>query len=103
MSDLLEEWRAILVDSTVMSLIQGHEIGVNEFSRDEESGGVILSSSGVRKLLGKLEKKMASSMNYLSYLDNAVSFRRGIWWQAKTLANCIDYGQLKDYSPLHIR
>ena len=102
-SDLLEEWRAVLVDSTVMSLIQGHEIEIGEFSRDEESGGVVLSSPGVRKFVGKLEKKMAASMNYLSYLDRSVSFRRGIWWQAKTLAHCIDFGQLRDYSPLHIR
>jgi len=102
-SDLIEEWRAVLVDATVMSLIQGHEIDISEFSRDEESGGVVISSKGVRTLVGKLEKKMAASMNYLSYLDGAVSFRRGIWWQAKTLAHCIDYGQLRDYSPLHIR
>ena len=79
-SDLIEEWRAVLVDATVMSLIQGHEIDISEFSRDEESGGVVISSKGVRTLVGKLEKKMAASMNYLSYLDGAVSFRRGIWW-----------------------
>ena len=30
-----------------------------EFSRDEESGGVVISSKGVRTLVGKLEKKMA--------------------------------------------
>ena len=102
-SDMIEEWRAVLVDATVMSLIQGHEIPINEFTRDEESGAVVLSSKGVRTLVGKLEKKMAASMNYLSYLDSAVSFRRGIWWQAKTLAHCIDYGQLKEYSPLYIR
>lgn len=102
-SDLIEEWRAALVDSTVMSLIQGHEIDINEFVRDEDSGGVVISSKGVRKLVEKLEKKMATRMNYISYLDSPVSFRRGIWWQAKTLAHCIDYGQLKDYSPLHIR
>lgn len=74
-SDLLEEWRAMLVDSTVMSLIQGHEIDITEFSRDEETGGVIMSAQGVRKLVKKLEDKMASTMNYLSYLDTAVSFR----------------------------
>ena len=102
-SDLLEEWRAVLVDSTVMSMVQGHEIGIDEFTRDEETGGVIISSSGVRKFIGKLEKKMAADMNYLSYLDRSVSFRRGIWWQTKTLAHCIDYEQLKDYLPLRIR
>lgn len=102
-SDLLEEWRALLVDSTVLSLVQGHEIDITEFSKDEETGGVVTSTQGVRKLVKKLEDKMASTMNYLSYLDTAVSFRRGIWWQAKTLAHCVDYNCLSDYSPLRIR
>ena len=102
-SDLLEEWRSVLVDATAMSLIQGHEIDISEFTTDEETGGVVLSSKGVRKLVAKLESKMAGSMNYLSYLDTGVSFRRGIWWQTKTLAHCIDYNCLSDYEPLRIR
>ena len=36
-SDLLEEWRAVIVDATVMSMIQGNEISINEFSKDEET------------------------------------------------------------------
>ena len=101
-SDLLEEWRAVIVDATVMSLIQGHEISIDEFRRDEESGGVILDSAAVKKFLNKLEKKMRSSMNYLSYLNSAVTFRRGIWWQCKTLARCIDDMDFSDYQPLRI-
>lgn len=91
------------MDATAMSLIQGHEIDISEFTTDEETGGVVLSSKGVRKLVAKLESKMAGSMNYLSYLDTGVSFRRGIWWQTKTLAHCIDYNCLSDYEPLRIR
>lgn len=102
-SDLLEEWRAVIVDATVMSMIQGHEIDISEFESDEETGGVFISDSGVRSFVRKLEKKMSSGMNYLSYLDNPVSFRRGIWWQTKMLSRCIDQGRLEDYTPLRIR
>lgn len=102
-SDLLEEWRAIIVDATVMSLIQGHEIGVDMFTTNEETGGVIISDQGVRILVRKLEQKMATKMNYLEYLDHPTSFRRGIWWQVKMLAHGIDNGDLSVYKPIRVR
>lgn len=39
-SDLMEEWRAVIVDSVVMSLINGHEIAAKNFYFDEETKGV---------------------------------------------------------------
>jgi CRISPR-associated protein Cas1 len=102
-SDLLEEWRAVIVDAAVMSLIQGNEITPDEFTYDEETEGVIISNNGVRLLMKKLEQKMRMNMNYLGYLENPVSFRRGIWWQVKTLAHCIDVKNIDDYEPLRIR
>lgn len=47
-SDLMEEWRAVLIDSTVMSLIQGKEIKIEEFERDGESGGYYLKPSAMK-------------------------------------------------------
>ncbi len=102
-SDLLEEWRAAIVDSTVMSLVQGHEIKCEMFSKDDETGAVIISNQGVRILVRKLEQKMASRMNYLDYLDHPTSFRKGIWWQVRMLANGIDREDLSIYRPLRIR
>ncbi len=102
-SDLLEEWRAVLVDSTVMSLINGHEILIDEFNIDEETGAVIISNNGVRILVKKMENKMNSDMNYLEYLDTPVSFRKAIWWQVRSIAQCIDCGSLELYNPLLIR
>ncbi len=102
-SDLLEEWRAVIIDSTVMSIIQGNEISIDEFYRDEESGGVVLSDNAVKILVKKLEQKMRKDIKYLTYLDHAVSFRRAIWWQTRTLATCIDNGSFDGYSPIRIR
>ena len=102
-SDLLEEWRAIIVDSTVMSLIQGHEIQIDMFTRDEETGGVLISNQGIRILVHKLEAKMSSQMNYLEYLEHPTSFRRGIWWQVKMLAHGIENGDISVYKPICIR
>lgn len=35
-SDMMEEWRAVLIDSLVMSMINGHEILIDDFERYED-------------------------------------------------------------------
>lgn len=102
-SDLLEEWRAVIVDAVVMSMIQRREVSIEDFQKDEETEAVILSGAALKTFLGALEKKMQSTMNYLEYLENPVSFRRGIWWQVKSLAHCLDIRDLSGYQPLRIR
>lgn len=102
-SDLLEEWRALLVDSTILSLVQGNEIGIDEFEFDEDTGAVYLSNNAIKICVKKLEDKMRKEINYLEYLDSPVSFRHAIWWQIKSLANCIDNGSFDGYHPLKIK
>lgn len=102
-SDMLEEWRAVLVDSTVLSLIQGNEISVEEFTIDDKISGVFLSDKAIKVCVRKLENKMRKDINYLEYLDAPVSFRRAIWWQVKTLATCIDERDFSLYKPLRIK
>ena len=55
-SDMMEEWRAIFVDSIVMSLIQGHEISIEKFHYDEETGACFLDKEGMRIFLSKFER-----------------------------------------------
>ena len=102
-SDLLEEWRAVIVDSTVLSLIQGNEIHVEDFNKDPDTGAVVLNHKALSVFIRKLENKMRSGMNYLSYLDNPTTFRRAIWWQVQTFAVCIDNENFDNYRPVRIR
>ena len=37
---MMEEWRAVVVDSLVLSLVQGHEVKPEQFETDEDTGGV---------------------------------------------------------------
>ena len=73
-----------------MSLIQGNEIQLEEFQKDQDTGAVIIGKKGINIFLKKLEKKLQSNMNYLEYLEHPVSFRRAIWWQVTKLIRCID-------------
>ena len=39
-SDMMEEWRAVLIDTTVMGILNGHELSVDDFYSEENKLGV---------------------------------------------------------------
>lgn len=55
-SDMMEEWRAVIVDATVMSMINGHEIQKVDFVKDAEEPGCYLTKNGIKIYLTKLSK-----------------------------------------------
>ncbi len=100
-SDMIEEWRATIVDSVVLSLIQGHEVGIDEF--DVVEGKCVMSDTSRKKLLIKLEKRMHTPMQYLKYIDKPVTFRQAIWHQAERMAVAIEKHMPEYYEPVCIR
>ena len=102
-SDLIEEWRAIIVDSVVMSLINGHEIGLEHFYSNMDEPGCFLTKEGMKIFITKLEKKERTDTKYLSYIDYAVSFRRAIELQIGQLVKALEIGKATLYKPIRIR
>ena len=102
-SDLMEEWRAVIVDAVVMSMINGHEISPDEFEADEEDGGCYLVKTSLGKFLSKLESKFLTESRYLSYVDYSVSFRRAISLQVGQLIKAIREEKADLYQPVLLR
>lgn len=102
-SDLMEEWRAIIVDATVMSLINGHEINKEQFYYDIDEPGCYLTKEGLKIYLSKLEKKFLTATRYLSYVDYSVSFRRAIGLQINRMVMAIEKEEPSFYEPMEIR
>lgn len=102
-SDMMEEWRAVIVDSVVMSLIQGHEIKVSHFEQDEETNAVYLTRDGMKIFVSKIERKFQSSSNYLCSEQTTHYFRRGIYLQSVALTKAIEERNVDVYTPLYIR
>lgn len=102
-SDMMEEWRAVIVDRVVMSLIQGHEISFDEFTVDEETGAVLIGKSGIRKFLRKLEMKLHTETNYLDRHMAPMTFRRAIGHQAQSMVRAIETEDPNEYKSLIIR
>ena len=102
-SDMMEEWRAIIVDAKVMSMINGHEIQKDHFLTNVEEPGCYLTKDGLKLYLNKLERKFQTEVRYLKYVDYAVSFRRGILLQMEQLCKAIEEGDADLYEPILIR
>lgn len=102
-SDLMEEWRAVIVDSTVMSMINGCEIQKSDFVTDMDEPGCYLTREGARKFLVKLDRKLNTDVRYLKYIDFSVSFRNAILYQINSLIKAIEKIDADEYKPIEIR
>lgn len=102
-SDLMEEWRAVLVDATMMSLVNGHEVSIDGFYREEDREGVFLDKDTFKIVVGKLEKKFRTDNKYLSYVDYSVSFRRAMDLQIMQLIKAMEAEDASLYTPIIIR
>ena len=100
-SDMIEEWRAVIIDSVVMSLINGHEITKDCFYNEDD--GCYIDKKGLNIFLNKLEKKMMTSVKYLYDVDYPVTFRRAISLQVESLVKAIISDDARIYNPVIIR
>ena len=102
-SDLIEEWRAVIVDSLALSCLNGHEIMKSHFTFNSKNGGVYLDKEGFNIFVNKMERKMNTKSHYLNYVDYSLSFRKAIDLQVGRLAKAIDTNDPMFYEPIKIR
>lgn len=102
-SDLMEEWRAVLIDSVAMSMLNGHELTKDDFYTDLENPGVFLGKEAFKKYIKKLEIKFRTQSKYLSYIDYSVSFRKAMDLQISQFIKAIELNAPEEYEPIIIR
>lgn len=102
-SDLMEEWRAVLIDSIALSMLNGHELLQEDFYRDESSNGIFLQKEAFKKYIQKLETKFRTENRYLLYVDYSVSFRRAMDLQINQFVKAIENRDASQYHPVIIR
>ena len=102
-SDMIEEWRAVLIDSLAMSMINGHEVTKEDFVLDTDELGCFLTKQCLAKYLKKLEDKLETRTKYLSYVEYIVNFRTAISMQIDMLSKAIEYENPNLYTPIEIR
>ena len=102
-SDLMEEWRATLIDTVALSMLNGHELLQSDFYVGTEQPGVFLEKEGFKKYIQKLENRFRTENRYLSYIDYSVSFRRAMDLQVNQFVKVLEMGDVQQYYPVLIR
>ena len=99
-SDLMEEWRPVIVDSLALALLSRSSLQLSDFQAPDERGGVYLTDGGRKRFLQAYEKKMRQEQQYLG---TALSFRQGLVRQARSLTRAVEVEELPLYQPVRIR
>lgn len=96
--DLMEEFRALVADNLVLSVINKREIQHQDFT--ESLGAYRLSEAGRKAFLQAFERKMTDEFKHPVF-DYRCTYRRAIELQARLLARHLQEGVV--YQPLILR
>jgi CRISP-associated protein Cas1 len=97
--DLAEEFRPLLADSTVLTVVNNHEVGAADFT--VRAGAVTLTAAGRKAVIRAWERRMHTELRHPKF-GYTVSYRRAIELQARILAAHL-VGELGEYEPLVTR
>jgi CRISP-associated protein Cas1 len=97
--DLAEEFRPLLADSTVLTLINNREIGAADFT--VRAGAVTLTPDGRRAVIRAWERRMTTQLRHPKF-GYSLTYRRAAELQARILAARL-LGELPAYEPLVTR
>ena len=97
-SDLLEEWRAVIIDSMVLAIIKRNMISYDMF--DITDDGCFLNSEARKIFLQNYNKKLRSNNQYL---DSKQTYRESLKQQCKKYASAIMHEDLGLYTPMELR
>ena len=97
--DLAEEFRPLLADSTVLTLVNNREVGASDFL--VRAGAVTLTPDGRKSVIRAWERRMTTQIRHPLF-GYQVSYRRAVELQARILAAHL-VGELPQYEPLVTR
>ncbi len=98
-SDLMEEWRPIIVDDTVMGLLGQRAFTQEDFYHSEENG-MILTKSGQKVFLQALRERMLEVHDYLSLDAKRYTFLYAADQQVKSLIRAFEALDGTIYQPI---
>ena len=97
--DLMEEFRPLIADSVVLSVINTEEVTADDFVR--AAGAVALQDRGRRAFLAAYERRMTQEVTHPRY-GYQLSYRRVLAVQARLLARTVQ-GELATYPSFRTR
>ncbi|TFI54913.1 CRISPR-associated endonuclease Cas1 [Mastigocladus laminosus UU774] len=97
-SDLVEQFRAQLVDSLIAYLVNSNIFTIEDFTNPDERGGVYFQPHALKKFLKHWEEKLQSEITH-PHTEHKVAFRRAIELQVREYIACL-MGEVEVYRPM---
>jgi CRISPR-associated protein Cas1 len=99
-SDLMEEWRTIIVDDTVISLLNTNMLQPPMFTRHLPTGGIRLTKEAMRIFVHAIREKMLVPDCYVPFTDNLFTFQSALDSQLDSLARALEKADPTYYTPV---
>lgn len=97
--DLIEEFRSIVVDTTVLEIFRRGRLRLPDFRKDQ--GGFFMTDPARKRFIASFEDRMLTSFAHTPS-GKRVTYRRGIYLEASQLANVLN-GRIPAYRPISWR
>lgn len=100
-SDIMEEWRPVLIDSLVLSIADSQKFTQDDFTQDP-AGGVYLKRDLTKKFIQLYTKKLQDQQSYIQGAK-AMSFQKAIIHQIERLIQALETNDPTHYQGIKIR
>ncbi|MFB2737119.1 CRISPR-associated endonuclease Cas1 [Umezakia ovalisporum] len=97
-SDLMEEFRALVVDSLVIYLVNRNLFTIDDFTFPDERKGVYFQPHALKKFLKHWEERLQTEVTH-PYSDCKLPYRRCIELQVREYIACL-MGEVEMYRPM---
>ena len=99
--DMMEEFRPVITDSVVLSLLRREQITDKSFRSETGKDSVLLTHEARKLVLAAVEERMLQIFSYPT-TNKKVSYRRSLYLQAQAVAKSVQTGTVK-YQPIRWR
>ena len=97
----MEEFRPVITDSVVLSLLRREQITDKSFRSETGKDSVLLTHEARKLVLAAIEERMLQIFSYPA-TNKKVSYRRSLYLQAQAVAKSVQTGTVK-YQPIRWR
>jgi CRISPR-associated protein Cas1 len=101
-SDLMEEWRAVMVDSFVLNLVNGGTFKAVDFSWSSNNG-IYLCWEDRKTFIQRFETRLRKKVKYILDINAPLSFRESIQHQIYMFTQALEQKNPDLYNPIIIR
>ena len=101
-SDLMEEWRTILVDTLAFKLLKTKKITIDDFETDEKTGAVLLKKEALLIFIGEFGKLLKEETGNIIGTSHKITYRRAIEYQIHLLIEALESNSPDKYIPFEI-